>query len=407
MKVEFPTGASKTGNAFTLNTSRFVMNSPSSSDADKARLVGFVRYDKPNWLFQADISQGGFSIASQQEDKNGTSYSGYSGKRYALVLQAAYKPAPWLRLQAGFGINKHTWETGYLEGQVAQAEQRLKANDGKNPSSLEIDKQVLTSYQNSLLLLQSYKTTQLTGHYGVGVDLGGLTIDVSRTEGLTPLLNGVVANGQTVEANQNYGYTSLSVGYRLFPLKKFALATNNNKTYQKLKREIPFYRNEFSAGLGIIGEDIGTGITYENRYTRYFSRRFGVTGIIGATRTAYQSQFNSDNTKAFTDFQFSALLRTLPLYTRRHQIGLSFGINVIAAQAGLFSNGSSFYPAGPGTQQPISVAYLSERPAKTYVGGQWQFDYQFAATDRVPVGIWLRNTASGFANLGIQAGYRF
>lgn len=407
LKVELPTGASKTGNAFTFNTSQFVMNYPSSSDADRPRLMGFVRYDKRDWLLQADLSQGTFSIARQLQSNGGASITGYHGKRYALVIQGAYKPAPWLRLQGGLGLNKHTWDTDYLENGIVQAQKRLNANDGVNQTSLKNDQLAVADAQNELLVAQSYRTMQLTGHYGVGIDLGGLTIDVSRTEGITPLLDGVVANGQTIDAKQNYGYTALSIGYRLFPLKKFVLATDNNKTYQKLKAEIPVYRNEFSVGLGIIGEDIGTGITYENRYTRYVSRRFGITGIVGATRTAYASPLRPNTMKAFTDFQFSALLRTLPLYTRRHQIGLSFGLNVIAASAGLTTYESIYYSNVPGQNQPLPAARLVERPAKTYVGGQWQFDYQYAITDHIPMGVWLRNNAAGFANFGIQAGYRF
>lgn len=406
LKVDLPTGASKTGNTFTLNTSQFVMNYPSSSDADRTRLVGFVRYDKRDWLLQADVSQGAFSIANLLQYDRGASTNGYFGKRYALVVQGAYKPAPWLRLQAGLGINRYAWETGNLENQVAEAQKRLKANDGVNPRSLKNDQLDLGNAQNNLLVAQSYRTTQLTGHYGIGVDLGGLTIDVSRTEGITPLLNGVVDNGQTIAAKQNYGYTSLSIGYRLFPLKKFVLATNN-KVYQKLKAEIPFYRNEISAGLGIIGEDIGTGIIYENRYTRYVSRRFGITGIVGATRTAYVSSTSQSRIKSATDFHVSALLRALPLYTRRHQIGLSFGLNVIVAQAGLTSYESIYYSNVPGQNQPLSAARLVERPTRTYVGGQWQMDYQYAITDHIPMGIWLRNSANGYANFGIQTGFRF
>ena len=407
IKVEIPTGATKTGNTFALNDSRFVANYPSSSDADRIRLAGFVRYDKRDWLVQADISQGAFSIANQLQSDRGAAANGYYGKRYALVLQGAYKPAPWLRLQAGLGVNKYTWETGSLEYWVAETQKRLTANDGVNPTSLKNDQLDLANAQNDLLVQQNYRNTQLTGHYGIGIDLGGLTIDVSRTQGITPILDGVVAGGQTIDAKQNYGYTALSIGYRLFPLKKFLLATNNNKTYQKLKREIPFYRNEFSAGMGIIGEDIGTGIIYENRYTRYLSRRFGITGIAGAARTAYVSSTSQNRVKSSTDFQFSLLARILALYTRRHQIGLSFGVNVIAASARLSSYESTYYPDGPGQSKPILVAVVSGQPAKTYVGGQFQFDYQYAVTDHIPMGIWLRNSANGYANFGIQTGYRF
>lgn len=402
IKVEIPTGATKTGNTFQVDQSRYDATSRSSADASNPRFGGFVRYDKPRWLAQAEVMTSKFGLAT------GVYYAGMgslapvsTATRTSLVVTGGYKPVPWLRLQAGVGLNQFGWKTDKIRENVAYFQ---RAVDNLNSNTDESTRADLTShlagYSSDLRLVESYKTTQLTGHYGIGVDLGGLTFDLSRTQGLTPILAGVAGSGQRIDAQQNYGYTSLSVGYRLFPLKKFLLATRKNRAYERVKKDIPFYRNEFQAGLGIQAEDFDAGVIYENRYTRYLTRRTGLTGSLGLARRVtdrhYFASFNPSST-----IYLALMGRVLPLYTRRHQIALSAGPNMAFSAPAISGGGSQ-------TGDPAGTLYthVGISPSRMAVGYQWQFEYQLAATDHIPVGIWVRQT-DRINFLGLQAGYRF
>lgn len=405
IRFDITTGATKRGNQFSLVNVPYSSNDYSSADADGLRIGGFVRYDRSKWLAQAELTTGGIGLDIRgSASRIGTIDATASGNRTALGLTGGYKPAPWLRLQAGLGLSRIAWGNTRTAELLAQFQDRLGSED---PRAREFTQAYIDAYTGKLAIESSLRTTQLTGHYGVGLDLGGFTIDVSRTEGLTPLLDGVVVNGQQVDARLNYGYTSLNVGYRIFPFKKFLLAPRkSNRAYQKLKSEIPFYKNEFQVGLGLLAEDIGTGLVYENRYTRYLARRFGITGILGAARTAYTRPDDPNRFKTYTAFHGAITARALPLYTRRHQISLSAGLNVLHVTP-RYAAGSA-YPNvdGQGNTYAITNVY----PAKTGVGWQWQFDYQIALTDHIPIGVWLRsvtNPAFSYAYIGIQSGYRF
>lgn len=396
--VDLPLNIDRTGTTFQSGSSTFTMND--GLEANKLRPGVFVRYDRPDWLLQADVQhvpnfQIGFRAA---QDRVGAGSETARGAQTTLRLTGGYKPAPWLRVQAGLGAAYTAWNaTRYREDADFIDAQLRSGQPGFRPEQALYNRDVAR-------VIDNYQPWQLTGHLGVGVDLGGLTIDFMRNQGLTPALNGV--SGITEAARQNYGFYSLRAGYRLFPLRRYLLAPRKNRAYQKLKSEIPFYKNEFQVGLGLLGEDIGTGLVYENRYTRYLTRRVGFTGILGAARTAYIRPDDPNRFKAFTAFHGAIMARALPLYTRRHQIGLSAGLNVLHVTPRYSI--SSVYPNADG--QGNNYARTNLYAARTSVGWQWQLDYQVALTDRIPIGLWLRsvsNPAFDYAYFGLQSGYRF
>jgi hypothetical protein len=398
LRVDIATGAYKSGNDFRLSNTAFSTNQPSSSDADKAQIGGFVRYDQPNWMAQAEVMTGGFGLSiNSQVNGWGTIGRGAYGRQVGLTFTGGYKPAPWLRLQAGLSLHQLFYEQGSVATELAYWQQQRPGND---PRSQEIVQNNINAYTGWTTLYNAFKTTQLTGHYSIGVDLGGLMIDVRRTEGLTPILNGVTTPaGERVDARLNYGFTSLSIGYRFFPVKRF-LAMKKNRTYQKLKAEIPFFRNEFHIGLGNQAEDINAGMIYEARYTRSFTRRFGLSNILSFSQRdagRYSTYLTPTN-----GIVLAVMGRVLPIYTRRHQVGLSLGLQG-AWQAPRLSG--SFSQGGTSSGQPV-YRYVDAQPARFKLDGQWQFDYQIAVTDRLPLGVWLRQGGYG-AFYGIQCGYRF
>lgn len=398
IRFDITTGATKRGSEFTLVNVPYSSNEYSSSDADAPRLGGFVRYDRPKWLAQAELTTGGMNLNVRGgAPRIGTIDASAVGIRRALGLTGGYKPAPWLRLQVGFAVNRIAWQTTRTAEMLTSLQNRIGSG---TPSEQEFTQASIDAYTGKLALENNLRRTQLTGHYGIGLDLGGFTIDVSRTEGLTPLLDGVTLNGQPVDARLNYSYTSLNLGYRLFPLRRFLAPKKTNRAYQRIRREIPFFRNEFHLGLGNQAEDINAGTIYEARYTRFLTRRFGLTGTLSLAKRdvgRYQGTLVPANS-----FIGSVMGRVLPLYTRRHQIALSVGPQLSVTGPQVLGR-----PDGTiDSQGRTTYAQLTSEPTRVTLGVQGQFDYQIAVTDRLPVGVWLRSGGYG-GFYGIQFGYRF
>ena len=203
--------------------------------------------------------------------------------------------------------------------------------------------------------------------------------------------------------NQRGRFLTLQLGYRLFPLKAHTLAPRKNRAYERIRQDIPFYRNEIHVVGGLLAEDFGSAFLYENRYTRYLSRRVGLTAGLNLMR-AFETSESGFLPKQFTQTQLITGVRFLPLYSRRHTIGLSAGPTLTYRSGFQINSGGSQLING----KPLRTVNLSGQSwlNEFRVSAQATVDYNVAATDRIVLGPWLRATPDN-AYFGIQAGYRF
>lgn len=374
-------------------------------DAIGSSVGAFARYDRSHWYAQAEGMYGKYSLTNASVSNSWGGFAIYpSVKRTDIRLIGGIKPLPWLRLNAGLTTafnqpkpNSYASMIRSFEAYNPPTPQEKERNDGQ-----------LEQYLIADGVYNSYKKTNLEGQLGIGADIGGLTLDLTYARSLTPGIDGVTVQNQTYAFKQNYGYWSLGLGYKLFPLKRHLLAPRKNKAYARIKQDIPFYRNEFYVAAGLLAEDIGSQTIYENRYTRYVSRRLGITGSLTYSHNFLSS--NDDYRAGFTN-QFALLtgVRFLPLYSRRHTIGITTG-PMLTYSDKLRAGFSQQTING----QPINSLTLTQQPAGNELQAGWHssIDYNFALTDRLLVGPWLRVLGQSFiipdyANAGIQAGYRF
>lgn len=382
-----------------------------SGPAGDGRTTGvgaFARYDKPRWYGQfesnylksRDINYN----VNADRDVSGTQQTislvsgGQSRYRTDARLLGGYKPLPWLRLYAGLGVAR------YAASPVSNYRFGITSLQLSSSPDNEFTQKSIETYKLAIALEErGIRRTSLEGTFGAGVDVGGLTVDLSLRQGLTPLIGSFMENGQTYDVNQRSRSLALQLGYRLFPLKAHTLALRKNRAYERIKQDIPFYRNEIHVLGGLLAEDIGSAFLYENRYTRYLSRRVGLTAGLNLLRVfeTFESGFLP---KQFTQTQLITGVRFLPLYSRRHTIGLSVG-PTLTYQSGFRVNSG-------GTQtvngKPVRVVNFDNysRLNDFRVSAHVTMDYNVAATDRIILGPWLRATPEN-ACFGIQAGYRF
>lgn len=365
----------------------------------------FARYDRPRWYAQAEGMYGTYSLTNATVINVGGGSAIYPGiRRTDTRLIAGFKPLPWLRLNAGLA-------TAFNQPKPNSYASLIKTFDGYNPttpSDKERTERQLEEYRISEAVYNSYKKTNLEGQLGIGADVGGLTLDLIYAQNLTPAVDGVTVQNQTYAFKQNYGYWALGVGYKLFPVKRHLLAPRKNRAYERIKQDIPFYQNEFHVAAGLLAEDIGTQSVYENRYARYLTRRLGITGSLTFSRNFLD---NNDSYRGNATNQFALLagVRFLPLYSRRHTIGLTTG-PMLTYTDGLQNSYSRQTVNG----QPLNYLYLTQNSSVNDLSLGWHssIDYNFAVTDRLIVGPWFRvignNLLSAdYGNFGIQAGYRF
>ncbi|RRA98874.1 hypothetical protein [Larkinella rosea] len=377
-----------------------------SGDGKGSAWGPFVRYDFPRWYAQIEASKGQYSppglTASSPTYSSGT-YMRFKRQDARLII--GYKPLPWLRVNAGVvGVrNRYQYPLSndsyikYLQEQILQYPDRIDSYKD-NLEVARILAAVQTSYQLSLT----------EGQVGVGADVGGFTFDLTYNRSLSPIVDGIYYQGKPYTIGQHYSFWSISAGYRLLPLKTFLLQPRKNRrTYERIKKTIPYYRNEVSAGLGITSDDFGGAWIYENRYTRYVHRRFGLTAIAGLVRSFEDySQFLP---QAQVGYQLSTLIRGLPLYTRRHHLGLSAGRVFTFVSGFKPSYGSGYNRNGQLYLQTINVT-SNNRFEKQGRGVQFQVDYEFLPTDHLAAGTWFRFQKSEvlrYAAMGFQIGYRF
>ena len=369
-------------------------------DAVGTSFGAFARYDRPRWYAQAELGRGKFSLANVNVEGEGGGAPLYPyARRTDARLLVGLKLLPWLRLNTGLVAVRNNWKVGDYSLETRYAQEYIQ----RYPAEEERYRRVIEKYNVSESVERSFSRNNLEMQAGVGADIGGLTVDLTYSAGLNPVLDRVQFQNQTYAIRQRYGFLSMSIGYRLLPLKSHLLAPRRNRAYERIQRDIPFYRNEFHVSGGLLAEDIGSAFLYENRYTRYLMRRVGFSAGLNLMR-AYETYNSGFLPKQFTQAQLVTGFRVLPLYSRRHTIGLSVG-PVLTYTSGFrpYSGGSQTINGQLFQTVDITSASAMRKLSATVQG---TFDYNFAATDRVILGPWLRVMPDN-AYFGIQAGYRF
>ena len=383
-------------------------------DATASGLGVFARYDHPHWYAELDAIQGSSysaNVAVRGASGSGPLYS--SARRYDLRLLAGYKPLPWLRLSAGVVGVANNWKQRDYTADIAQLEARAQAE--QNQSSRERWQAEADYYRLADIAGKALKPNLLEAQLGIGADIGGLTLDLTYNPSLSPVVDGATYLGRTYAIQQRYAFWSLAVGYKLFPLKSHLLAPRRNKAYARIQRDIPFIRNEFHVGVGLLAEDLNSAFIYENRYTRYIAPRFGWTvGVAFQRGLAGYEAYDPINTQSFRSGGFAANNtvslalggRVLLLYRRHHRIGFGFGAQLSYAD-GIAAGGDYRTALVNGQAVTISSTNLTanSRQNRFRVNQQVGLDYQFLPTDRLAIGPWVR--ATDFGSFGVQAGYRF
>ncbi|WP_375443921.1 hypothetical protein [uncultured Fibrella sp.] len=382
-------------------------------DATMSGLGVFARYDRPRWYAELDAIQGKSYAANINIQSRSISAPLYpSARRYDARLIVGYKPLPWLRLSAGLVGVANNWKQRDNTAEITRLEALAQAE--QNPSMRERFQYEAEYYRLNDIAGKALKQNVLEAQLGIGADIGGLTLDLTYNPGLSPSIDGIAYQARTYALRQRYAYWSLGIGYKLFPLKSHLTAPRKNKAYARIQRDIPFIRNEFHVGLGILFEDVNSAFIYENRYTRYIRPRLGWT--VGLTYLRGLGGFEPVATSAFQTGGFSATntisllagARVLPLYSRQHRIGLTVGAQLTYVGGSVSSSGSYRTVTVNGQTtviRPVTLTAGSHRDGFS-VTPQASIDYQFLPTDRLAIGPWLRATPD-FGSYGLQAGYRF
>lgn len=366
-----------------------------AGDALGAGIGGFARYDRSRWYGQAELLTQRANVANYYISGPRSGFSEYARvSRFAGRALGGYKILPWLRFTVGVAANQYRRnQADYYQSSIAN-DYRLAET---YPAYKEDYLASARTYEVAQSVNNSFKKVSFDVLAGVGVDIGGLTVDIMNSSSLTPVVDGITHQGQFYALRQKYSNWSLQLGYRLFPVKAHLLAPRrSNRAYERIKKDIPFYRNEIHVAGGLLGEDIGSAFLYENRYTRYLTRRFGLS--IGANIMRPSGSYLLGQT---TQIQLLPAIRFLPLYSRRHIIGLSAGPLLG------YDSGFSVFSGRNGVNGPTTVNLRNDSGVNTFSASvQGTVDYQFAISDRLLFGPWLR-LSSDYAYAGVQAGYRF
>ena len=377
-------------------------------DATGYSLGAFARYDRLHWYVQGELMQGKYSLINSTLSGTAGGFATYpSTTRSDVRLLLGGKLLPWLRLSAGLTTSLNKWKQVDYTSTI-RAYQEVIA---QHPANQERYAGEIEQYQVAQALQSSYKRTTLEGLLGIGTDIGGLTVDLTYAHSLTPAINEITYQNQTYTYKQPFGYWSLGIGYKLFPIKRHLLAARKNRAYDRIKQDIPFYRNEFHIGIGLSADDIGSQFIYENRYTRYFSRRVGLTTGLSFSHSSSSTDDLYGSLPMTNEFRLLTGIRWLPLYSRRHTIGLTTGPLLQYTDRLGASSGAQNIADGQ------VVRYINlHRDASVHqfsAGWHTSVDYQFALTDRLITGPWLRVLSQSilfspdYAQFGVQAGYRF
>ena len=337
-----------------------------------------------------------------------------------------YKPLPWLRLNASLGVNfiSNLKSDGYYYGrnelEFIQKQLKTYENDitGNGKYQLEYWQTQLAKYEAQSSFGDAFNKVHFDTRLSVGFDAGGFMIDFNYNRSLSPLVSDINFKNNTIPFSFQYDYISLSVGYRILPLRKFLLAPRKNRTYEKQQSEIPFYKNEVSFMLGKEGEDINSKTLYENSYTRYLRKRLGVTVGINTMQPSLvaKSWGNYQNIGLQNTIAFYSEIKFLPLYLKKHRIGIAGGISLRTYEGLRGGENQNITPTGTYIY-PVRFYRSDSRNfgqnKRGILGFQFTSDYNYLLTKRVLMGGWLRgnfhtNTyTEDFVTFGIKTGYLF
>lgn len=384
----------------------------------------FARLDKRKHSFQGELNHTWANMSNYASSFFGG--GGYSRDLTFISprITYSYKLFPWFRVNLGVGTN-FLYESTFSKKQRIGEENRTLSNLDNQFKQYENDnsergkymREYLISQQNLFRVLSTFNNSPNKVHFdarlGIGVDAGGFMIDFNYNRSLTPIVSSLEFNGQSNPIKLNSNYLSLSVGYRILPIRKFILAPKKNKTYEKIQSEIPFYKNEVSFLFGKQMEDANSLNTYESSYTRYLLKRVGITlGVNTIQSPLYTTNIqNLPNIGIQNSIAIFSELKLLPLYTKKHRIGIAAGVNFMKYE-GIEGN------TGLSTLQDGSIIYpvylqYSVVPKKSSLGYQATTDYNYLLTKRIAIGAWLRtnvnykNGYGTYASLGIKTGYLF
>lgn len=384
----------------------------------------FARVDKRKHIFQGELNHTWGDMSNYASSSFGG--GGYSRDLTFISprITYSYKLFPWFRMNLGVGTN-FLYESKFSKKQRIEEENRVFANLDSQFKQYENDnseqgryvREFIISQRNTFSVINAFNKSpnkvNFDARVGVGVDVGGFMIDLNYNRSLTPIVSNLEFNGQTNPIRLNSNYLSLSVGYRILPIRKFILAPKKNKTYEKIQSEIPFYKNEVNFLFGKQMEDANSLNTYESSYTRYLLKRVGITlGVNTIQSPLYTTNVqNLPNIGIQNSIAVFSELKILPLYNKKHRIGISAGINFMKYE-GIEGN------TGLSTLQDGSIIYpvylqYSVVPKKSSLGYQATADYNYLLTKRIAIGAWLRTnvnykTSYGtYASLGIKTGYLF
>lgn len=400
-RINFPMSLNST--LTTVEVSQTTLSLGGTNQRSPVQWGAFARYDRPKFFALGEATIGKFSQISYINTAGMGFSVGFTNRLVGLNVQAGAKVLPWLQVLGGLGYQHQNWSNNTWTSQADEFQKRL--DDLKLPSPYETEyRDRIRMYRLLGVTGNAYRTNILTGQAGLGVDIGGLTVDMAYRKSLTPILDGIPTTTGTLPARQHFGSYVLTFGYRLLPLKSHLLALRKNKAYERVKRDIPFYRNEFHGSVGLLGEDIGSAFIYENRYTRYLKRRLGLMAGLNVMRL-YEDFESGYLTNHYNAYQFITGVRFLPLYSRRHTIGLSAGPTLT------YETGIQTALGGGRTINGVTYKTVNWRSYshqnRVSINFQVTLDYHFAATDRLILGPWLRINGRDYSSFGVQAGYRF
>lgn len=391
----------------------------------------FARVDKGKHTFLTELNHSWYKLQARLIDFNIYNDPNFNAvfrePNYDLMfvnpqLGYSYKPLPWLRVNAGIGTNLYYESKTQINQRLKGDEKRtdyytatLKQYENDNSANGQRIKKMILNEKRADVAVNNYfkaiRKVHFDARLGVGVDFGGFMIDLNYNRTLTPIVKDIDYNGQVSPLNLQYDYLSLSVGYRILPIRKFLLPPRKNKTYEKIQSEIPFYKNEVNFLFGKQSENQNSLNIYESSYTRYLLKRVGVTIGVNTIQSPLSATDNDglpnigiqNAIMVFTEAKF------LPLYTKKHRIGFAAGLNYMRYE-GL--EGNSALRNYDGTYSIANFQPLFQLQKGSF-GYQITADYNYLLTKRIPIGGWLRvtgNKTNGYGNfiaLGIKTGYLF
>jgi hypothetical protein len=384
----------------------------------------FARVDKSKNVFSVELNHSWQRVKAIMIGPNELGFPEYDLMFVNPRLGYSYKPLPWLRINAGLGTNLF-YESKFQFNQRLKNEQNraeyfatsLKQYENDNSANGQQMKQMLLGQQKVEAISNSYfkaiRKVHFDARLGVGVDFGGFMIDLNYNRTLTPIIKDIDYNGQASPLNLQYDYLSLSVGYRILPIRKFLLPPRKNKTYEKIQSEIPFYKNEVNFLFGKQSENANSLNIYESSYTRYLLKRVGVTIGVNTIQSPLSATDNDGlpNVGIQNAITVFSEAKFLPLYTKKHRVGFAAGLNYLRYE-GL--EGSSYLMTldNDATFSTANFQPLFQRKKGSF-GYQITADYNYLLTKRLPIGAWIRATGNqtnrygNFIALGIKTGYLF